>query len=97
MQQIKVDTTGTGDKVLFNAGSADRVGVLEYVLFVSGAATVVVKDEAGNEFGKYTLGGAGTVAAQSLAGGRRFTCLGDVEINVSADVTVTGHVLVEAV
>ncbi len=93
MQQLKVDTTGTGDKTLFDAAaSTDRTAVLEYVFYVSAAATIIVKDEAGIEYGKYTLGAAGTITAASLPSGPRFTCAGDVKINASADVTVTGHI-----
>jgi hypothetical protein len=91
VQQIKVDTTGTGNKTLYDAATTDRVAVSEYLFLVSGATTLILKDEAGTEFGKYILAAAGQVAAPGVPDRSRFTAAGDILLNSSADVTVTGH------
>lgn len=92
MDQKTINTTGTGDKNIHDVETTARTQVFDYTLFVSGAATVIVKDEAGTEFARYTLGAAGQVNAGPIGGGlRRFVAVGNLLLNASADVTITGH------
>jgi hypothetical protein len=91
--QVSVSTSGTGDKTLIDVATTSYGDVLDYLFFVSAAATIILKDEAGTVFGTYTLGAAGTIPAPAIGGAnKRFQFHGDLIANVSAG-TITGHVV----
>jgi hypothetical protein len=91
MPQTSVSTSGSGDKIIIDQATTDLTGVFDYELFVSGASTIIIKDEAANVFGTYILGAAGEIKAV-FNGSERFTAKGDVIMNSSGGVTVTGHI-----
>lgn len=86
-------SAATGDQTIFDADAAtSRTDVTDYALIVSAAGTVIIKDQAGNEFGRYTFANAGDGIVRPPAGpsGKRFTAVGDLILNLSTTMSVTG-------
>lgn len=83
----------SGDQTIHDvASTAVKTAVHDYSLITSGAGTLVVKDAAGTEFGRYTFAAAGDgiVRPPIGDGSPRFVAVGDLILNLSASLTVTG-------
>lgn len=84
-------SAATGDQTIHNVGTTDRTDVLDFALLVNTAGTVVIKDEAGTEFGRYTFAADGDgIVRPPLANQPRFTAVGDLILNLSTTMSVTG-------
>lgn len=94
MNQKSINLSGvTGDQIILDVTAGDRNQVFDYCLICSGAGTLILKDGATTEFGRYTFvnAGDGMVTPPVGAGASRFTAVGDLILNLSGTLSVTGH------
>lgn len=89
-QQKTIAISASGDNIILDVSTISRVAVWEYVLVAQSAVTIIFKDEAATEYGRYTLTGPGIIAAAPVMG-ERFTGKGDLILNLSGSAIVTGH------
>lgn len=94
MDQTSINKSASGDNTLLDVATADKIDVFDFSLVVAGAVTVIIKDEAGTEFGRYTFAAAGDgIIRPALGNGvHRFTAVGDLIMNLSGTVAVTGDI-----
>lgn len=91
-QQKTINLSGvSGNQTIHDVATTTRTAVFDYAIIASAAGTVIVKDEAGTEFARYTFANAGDgIVRPPLAGGCRFTATGDIILNLSTTMSVTG-------
>jgi hypothetical protein len=91
--QKVINASSSGDNKLLDLDTTSETGVFDYFLIAAGAVTAILKDEAGTEFGRYAFAAAGDIAIAGPvgAGAERFMAKGDLILNLSGAVAVTGH------
>lgn len=89
--QKSIACSSSGDNTVFDVSTITRWQMFEYVLTAASNCTVIVKDEATTEYGRYQMLAGIPVTAPPIAGGNRFVAKGDLILNVSSGTIVTGH------
>lgn len=90
-QQKTIAISASGDNFIHNVSNAGHTAVFDYVLTASTSVIAIIKDGAGNEFGRYYLYQTNPGVIANRADGERFTAKGDIIINLSVQAFVTGH------
>ena len=93
MPQKTINAAADGDNVILDMATANFTAVMEMFFSVTAAGTVIVKDEAGTEFGRYRFGADGGTATMAPMGdgAPRFQAKGDLILTNSAGLDVLGH------
>lgn len=98
MQQQPVNFTfgAAGSTVVWDAATADRVGVFDYALSADVPVTLALKDEAGTFYGHYRLNTNAPPVVAPFGNGPRFIAKGDVLLVASTSCVASGHISVAA-
>lgn len=94
MNQKSIDCSSSGDNILHDVATGDKTFVFDYTLIAASAVTAILKDEAGTVFAKYIFNATElqTIATPVTGGLARFKARGDVILNLSGAVAISGHI-----